>query len=836
MGVSAAGNSSATAEASSRPRNSSTRLKNASRAQSATSPSRKFKVKDAGPVVPARVTRASRDKFDLKLHSPIKTKYRDSTRQSSSEPEQQKEPASVVEGGDGTVTEGCHTHFRPSPDFLLSSPPPLGASTSSTASIFTNSNPFAKGAGLGFSPEKSPLKHTGPNASPSGSVSPLAKRELPRRDQRQHQHHHDHLDSDGAPLNFVVASPHKRVAQKIFQQPSPVSPASRSAALGLTNPLPVGVSSKRQRDAFQDVPLSPDASTSRSPARKRIGLEATLDASSLRSQALSSGSPQKGALSKNPVFCNVCGDEADLAAVNMLTGATAPTAPQAARLGSSLFAGSELPSAAPSASLFSRPSLDVVASGLAAPAPLQPTSLSYSASDPLIPTSSSNLLGSPKRGSPRKQSMPARSTAASPVRRPVPPKRSNSLSELTFSALAEEQHSPLKNNSRAASPAMSASSPPPSQALAFAASLADPTPSLSVTSATPSSSHVHDSPFASFSPSKAHQQPPSLSFEPSGLLPPVNFEDQAAASAPLPLPPFPVPSSSSPRTQTTPFSSAYEAPDDLGCTFQPLEPAAIADQRSPPDNRASGFPMTVAAPLGGLETLDENAASGSSSSQSSSASFSTEGMSDDQVAKLNRLQSLAARLKPCRRLSTPVPQAPESTDASGLPFVASRLRSGNNAGAENTNAADLRRRTSNVSAVRRGSLLEHASLSSASQALDQHQQQLSSSSPEKPPASITLDHGAAPLFAPPTLPLAGVVVFVDVRTSEGDDASSVFIDMLKSLGARVLGKHTNLVTHIVFKAGRPATLQRAKICSPQPDVVGIGWVVKTKETVSSPAG
>lgn len=520
--------------------------------------------------------------------------------------------------------------------------------------------------------------------------------------------------------------------------------------------------------------------------------------------------------------------------VNGCTGATAPTAPQAARLGSSLFASSEL---LPSASLFSRPSLDVVASGLAAPAPLQPSPLSYTASDPLIPTSSSNLLASPERTSPRKQSMPARTNAASPVRRPVPPKRSNSLSELTFSALAEEQHSPLKNSSRAASPALCASSPSQSQAPAFAASasLADPIPSFSVTSATPSSSHIHDSPFASFSPSKAPQQLPALSFEPSSLLPPVDFEDQAAASAPLPLPPLPVPSSSSPRAQTAHFPSAYDLPGDFGSTFQSLEAAANPNQQSSLDDRPIGLPLTVAAPPSGLETLHENAAPGTSS-QSFSGSFSTEGMSDDQVAKLNRLQSLAARLKPCRRLSTPVPQAPESTDASGLPFVASRLRSGNNAGAENPNAADPRRRTSNVSTVRRGSLLEHASLSSASQALDQHQQQLASSSPEKPPASITLDRGAAPLFAPPSLPLAGVVAFVDVRTSEGDDASSVFIDMLKGLGARVLGKHTNLVTHIVFKAGRPATLQRVKVCSPQPDVVGIGWVVKTKETVSAAAG
>lgn len=33
--------------------------------------------------------------------------------------------------------------------------------------------------------------------------------------------------------------------------------------------------------------------------------------------------------------------------------------------------------------------------------------------------------------------------------------------------------------------------------------------------------------------------------------------------------------------------------------------------------------------------------------------------------------------------------------------------------------------------------------------------------------------------------LAGCVIFVDVRTEEGDDASALFVDMLRGLGARV---------------------------------------------------
>ncbi|GAA5843118.1 hypothetical protein JCM9279_001867 [Rhodotorula babjevae] len=79
--------------------------------------------------------------------------------------------------------------------------------------------------------------------------------------------------------------------------------------------------------------------------------------------------------------------------------------------------------------------------------------------------------------------------------------------------------------------------------------------------------------------------------------------------------------------------------------------------------------------------------------------------------------------------------------------------------------------------------------------------------------------------------LQGVVACVDVRTAEGDDSGMVFVDLLKSMGARVTTRPSSVTTHIVFKAGRPSTLQSYRSLSPasRPHLVGIAWVVRCAE-------
>ncbi|EIW80751.1 hypothetical protein CONPUDRAFT_82834 [Coniophora puteana RWD-64-598 SS2] len=78
--------------------------------------------------------------------------------------------------------------------------------------------------------------------------------------------------------------------------------------------------------------------------------------------------------------------------------------------------------------------------------------------------------------------------------------------------------------------------------------------------------------------------------------------------------------------------------------------------------------------------------------------------------------------------------------------------------------------------------------------------------------------------------LKSCTIFVDVRTDDGDDAGSLFVDMLRGLGARILGRVGQSCTHIVFKNGLSSTLSRYRLLNdPKPAVVGIAWVVECVE-------
>ncbi|KAG0134674.1 hypothetical protein HOY82DRAFT_499857 [Tuber indicum] len=84
--------------------------------------------------------------------------------------------------------------------------------------------------------------------------------------------------------------------------------------------------------------------------------------------------------------------------------------------------------------------------------------------------------------------------------------------------------------------------------------------------------------------------------------------------------------------------------------------------------------------------------------------------------------------------------------------------------------------------------------------------------------------------------LAGAVVFVDVYTADGADASGPYVHTLRGLGARVLkawnwnpdggNKDKIGITHVVFKEGSPRTLQKVKDSKGVVVCVGVGWVIQ----------
>lgn len=88
----------------------------------------------------------------------------------------------------------------------------------------------------------------------------------------------------------------------------------------------------------------------------------------------------------------------------------------------------------------------------------------------------------------------------------------------------------------------------------------------------------------------------------------------------------------------------------------------------------------------------------------------------------------------------------------------------------------------------------------------------------------------------PTL-LRGAVVYVDVHTSEGADASSIFVELLSQMGARCV-KSWNWtpdsessstkygITHVVFKDGGKRTMEKVRQAKGVVHCVGVTWVLE----------
>lgn len=84
--------------------------------------------------------------------------------------------------------------------------------------------------------------------------------------------------------------------------------------------------------------------------------------------------------------------------------------------------------------------------------------------------------------------------------------------------------------------------------------------------------------------------------------------------------------------------------------------------------------------------------------------------------------------------------------------------------------------------------------------------------------------------------LKGAVVFVDVHTTEGADASTLFTELLTQMGARCVkrwdwngnGEEGSKIgiTHVVFKDGGKRTLEKAKETNGVVSCVGVGWVLE----------
>lgn len=95
--------------------------------------------------------------------------------------------------------------------------------------------------------------------------------------------------------------------------------------------------------------------------------------------------------------------------------------------------------------------------------------------------------------------------------------------------------------------------------------------------------------------------------------------------------------------------------------------------------------------------------------------------------------------------------------------------------------------------------------------------------------------------------LRGAVVHVDAFTTEGEDASGIFVELLQQMGARCVktwtwNPHSSLspvdgvdpkepnakvgITHVVYKDGGLRTLEKVKQAAGLVKCVGVGWVLE----------
>lgn len=123
------------------------------------------------------------------------------------------------------------------------------------------------------------------------------------------------------------------------------------------------------------------------------------------------------------------------------------------------------------------------------------------------------------------------------------------------------------------------------------------------------------------------------------------------------------------------------------------------------------------------------------------------------------------------------------------------------------------------------------------------------SAPPATPAKSEANWSTAGTPAPARTPrrdvntalLRGAVVHVDVHTSEGADASNIFVELLTQMGARCVKTWTwNLssppvqessssrvgITHVVFKDGGKRTLEKVRESGGVVQCVGVSWVLE----------
>ncbi|KAK3341281.1 hypothetical protein B0T25DRAFT_336791 [Lasiosphaeria hispida] len=151
--------------------------------------------------------------------------------------------------------------------------------------------------------------------------------------------------------------------------------------------------------------------------------------------------------------------------------------------------------------------------------------------------------------------------------------------------------------------------------------------------------------------------------------------------------------------------------------------------------------------------------------------------------------------------------------------------------------------------TRSASVISYSPMKSSDENLLEEQQENGRSESASPPATPTKSEaGWSMMGTPARTPrrdidpalLRGAVVFVDVHTSEGADASGIFVELLGQMGARCVkswswnptsppgkdGAASKVgITHVVYKDGGKRTLEKVRESNGVVQCVGVSWVL-----------
>lgn len=131
------------------------------------------------------------------------------------------------------------------------------------------------------------------------------------------------------------------------------------------------------------------------------------------------------------------------------------------------------------------------------------------------------------------------------------------------------------------------------------------------------------------------------------------------------------------------------------------------------------------------------------------------------------------------------------------------------------------------------------------EAAEEEEEESRSRAGSLPPVTPTKSEGWSNAVTPARTPrqdvdsalLRGAVVFVDVHTVEGADASAIFVELLTQMGARCV-KTWNWnpneedasskigITHVVYKDGGKRTMEKVRETNGVVQCVGVGWVLE----------